>query len=178
MQAFYETLLLGEQALPGRERQLLSCPQELYCSSLSAAQPYVQEWSHCGSSGSSAESASSLRTAENHRTVSAAFTAAELNCDSNEECAQQRCWAWPLRRREPTWRFTHSMLSHTEAGHGFSAILLITAMFIRTQATMCWTHFLLQLLQQVGMQYLLKGWGYIHLLGVSWFFRAGINCLH
>lgn len=34
--------------------------------------------------------ASSLRTVQKHRTVSAAFTAAELNCDSNEECTRWR----------------------------------------------------------------------------------------
>ena len=71
--------------------------------------------------------------------------------------AEKRCWAWPACRRQPTWRLTHSMLSHTEAEHGCSTIALIIASFPWTQATMCWTLLLLQLLQQLGMQYLLKG---------------------
>lgn len=38
-----------------------------------------------GSSGSNAKSASSLQIAKKHQAVSAAFTAVELGCDSNEE---------------------------------------------------------------------------------------------
>lgn len=179
VQAFYETPLLGVRALAGSERWLLSCLQELHCGLLSAAQPYTQEWSHCGSSGSSTESASSVLTVGKHCTVSAAFTAAELNCDSNEECTQQRrgvglgqCAGDSLHED------LLNLLSHTEAEHGCSTIVLIIAPFPRTQATMCWTLFLLQLLQQLDTQYLLKGWGYVHLQALSWFFKAGINCLH
>lgn len=84
-----EKLLLGEPALAG-SKGLLGCPQESHCASLSAAQPYTQQWPRGGSSGPSAKSASSLQIAEKHRAVSAAFTAAEFNCDSNEECTQQR----------------------------------------------------------------------------------------
>lgn len=122
VQAFYETPLLGEGALAGSERWLLSCLQELYCGSLSAAQPYMQEWSHCGICIQFTYSRKTLGC------LSCAYSSwTKLWFKWRTYSAQKRCWAWPACRRRSTWRFTHSTLSHTEAGHGCSTTVLIIA---------------------------------------------------
>lgn len=54
-----------------------------------------------------------------------------------------------------------TLLSHVGAGHGCSTTVLRIASFP-----------LLQLLQQLGVWCLLEGWCYVHLLGLSSFFKA------